>query len=343
MNHFSGSYSPNDVTFLLKPLQVRSGVKGRGSEFLKMEQPPSPDYVRLYQLALARNGARFAGHLRRLAAQVNANVQGPITVVSLARAGAPIGVLLNRVLASAYSRDVCHYSISIIRGRGLDVNAMRHILEHRPDTSIVFVDGWTGNGGIGREIDQTVTEFNQSHGTRVSPALYVAADIAGTASVTASRDDYLLPSAVLNSTVSGLVSRTVLNDEIGPSDFHGCAFYEHLRPHDISQEFIDQMYPVVMAAQEVLPDRAPVNGGDLAQYVTDYLKSRGLPGTNWVKPGVAEAARVLLRKTAHHLVLRDYDHPDTAHLLHLANTSGVSVTQDHALPCLALASVLISD
>ncbi len=39
------------------------------------------------------------------------------------------------------------------------------------------------------------------------------------------REDFLIPSACLNSTVSGLVSRTVLNDDlIGPADFHGAKF-----------------------------------------------------------------------------------------------------------------------
>ena len=32
------------------------------------------------------------------------------------------------------------------------------------------------------------------------------------------REDYLIPSACLNSTVSGLISRTVLNHSIGPND-----------------------------------------------------------------------------------------------------------------------------
>ena len=43
------------------------------------------------------------------------------------------------------------------------------------------------------------------------------------------REDYLIPSACLNSTVSGLVSRTVFNtDHIGPDDFHGAKFYAEL-------------------------------------------------------------------------------------------------------------------
>ena len=43
------------------------------------------------------------------------------------------------------------------------------------------------------------------------------------------RDDFLIASACLNSTVSGLVSRTVLNPKfLGPGDFHGAKFYREL-------------------------------------------------------------------------------------------------------------------
>ena len=45
-------------------------------------------------------------------------------LVSLARAGTPIGILLRRYLRGRYGADIPHYTISIIRGRGIDRNAM---------------------------------------------------------------------------------------------------------------------------------------------------------------------------------------------------------------------------
>ena len=54
------------------------------------------------------------------------------------------------------------------------------------------------------------------------------------------RDDFLIPSACLNSTVSGLVSRTVLNDDlIGPTDYHGAKFYAEHASRDVSAIFLD--------------------------------------------------------------------------------------------------------
>ena len=44
----------------------------------------------------------------------------------------------------------------------------------------------------------------------------------------------------LNCTVSGLVSRTFLRDDIiGTRDFHGAVYYGELADSDLSYEFID--------------------------------------------------------------------------------------------------------
>ena len=54
------------------------------------------------------------------------------------------------------------------------------------------------------------------------------------------REDFLIPSACLNSTVSGLISRTVLRaDLVGPHDFHGAKFYRELAGADVSVDFLD--------------------------------------------------------------------------------------------------------
>ena len=57
----------------------------------------------------------------------------------------------------------------------------------------------------------------------------------------ATTDDYAMPSGILNATVSGLTSRSILNAAIGPDDFHGCVFYAGFAPHDHSRWFLDQV------------------------------------------------------------------------------------------------------
>ena len=132
-------------------------------------------------------------------------------------------------------RQVVHYSLSIIRDRGIDEVALQHILEqgHAPE-SIVFIDGWTGKGVISRELARATSDFNRRHGVAIDSGLYVLSDLAGTAACAASAIDYLIPSGILNATVSGLVSRSVLNESIGAGDFHGCVYYDMFEPYDLS-------------------------------------------------------------------------------------------------------------
>ncbi|HEY0325364.1 MAG TPA: cysteine protease StiP domain-containing protein, partial [Allosphingosinicella sp.] len=124
---FSGSYAPADVTFLLKPAElapvdvatkealIQSGRR-HYSEMLSPESPPGEDYLRLYDEALARNGARLAQDVVDLAGALadRAGDREEVVIASLARAGTPIGVLLRRALLRLGKRST-HYSISIIR------------------------------------------------------------------------------------------------------------------------------------------------------------------------------------------------------------------------------------
>jgi hypothetical protein len=235
---FHGSYKPDDVTFLLKAVDIATtGVaeKERAiqsgeqhySEMLSDEKDPTPEYMQLFDRAVALNGDKLAAHIASLARTIAGRGSRSPVVVSLARAGTPIGVLLHRGLKHM-GLDSTHYCVSIIRDRGVDWAALDYIIARHRDTDIVFVDGWTGKGVISKELAGSVRAFNSERATNIDGTLAVVADLAGAASMAVTSEDYLIPNAVLNSTVSGLVSRTVLNTKyVGPGDFHACAFYAH--------------------------------------------------------------------------------------------------------------------
>lgn len=355
---FSGSYAHGDVTFLLTPVPVRTmsveekerHIQLRGGHYssvLSPERAPERAYLELFESQTAELAPRVAADVYALAQAIEARHEsGPITVVSLARAGTPVGVLVHRTLA-LLGRDSTHYCVSIFRDKGLDANALAYILEKHAAKSVVFVDGWTGKGVVGRTLAASVAEYNREHGCAVNPDLYVLSDIAGTAAVAASRDDYLLPSAILNGTVSGLVSRTVLNEYVGPKDFHGCALLHHLAFADRSQMFVDTIWSAVQAVHAgnaAQPVRGPaVNAKALAMAVQRYLKGHGLTDINLVKPGVGEATRVLLRRAPRLLAVRDVTDPYVKHLLWLAERVQAPVTEDPTLPCRALAVIATPD
>lgn len=356
--NFSGSYAGTDVTFLLKPLPLADFVEDVGekerliqsgrrhySEMLSPERLPSARYEAVFEEACQANGERMARDCLALAGLVAARRQGPVTLVSLARGGTPIGVVLKRLLERVHGRDAIHYSVSIVRDRGIDANALRHILAqgHAPE-SIVFVDGWTGKGVIARELAASIERFNEQHGTAIDSGLHVLSDLAGSAACAASCEDYLIPSSILNATVSGLVSRSVLNDAIGPGDFHGCVLYSDFAPQDRSRAFVDALESRALALAQSAPAMAQgVDTQAAAErsraYIAAALARYGIADVNLVKPGIGEATRVLLRRAPRLLVLRDAQAPATAHLRLLAEEKGVAVEIDPALPYQAVSLI----
>lgn len=331
-----GSYPADDVTFLLTDLSDRpleTGLEAREahlragghySEYLPIEYEPTAEYFAMFEDALARGARRTALGVAVAAERIVALRGRDVLLVSLARAGTPIGVLVRRYLRTAHGLDRPHYSVSIIRDRGLDPVAVRWLQAHHPGLPIQFIDGWTGKGAIQRELDRAAAAAG------LDPRLAVVTDPGWCAAVPGSRDDFLIPSACLNSTVSGLVSRTVLRaDLIGPDDFHGAKEYPELAGRDVSGRFVDTVHACVdddliaearaLAAEPVAP---PTWSGWAA--VTAIGERFGIADPNRIKPGVGESTRVLLRRKPDRLLVRD-EGPDVAHLLQLATERDVPV------------------
>ena len=161
-------------------------------------------------------------------------------LVSLVRAGVPCGVLMRRYAARMLGRDFLHYGVSIIRGKGFDENAIHLILRRHPGQEIVFVDGWTGKGMITTQLEESCRAFNERNGTALRPTLAVLADPAHCCSLYATREDFINPSCCLNSTICGLISRSVHNRSIiGPEDFHGARVYHEFAAIDQTACYLD--------------------------------------------------------------------------------------------------------
>ena len=357
-----GSYARADVGWLLTdlsgvhleaPIEEREEAIQSGeahyAESLPIEFEPGADYLDLFTAALAASSAEVAQAVGVVTEQVLAQRGPGAVLVSLARAGTPVGILMRRWAAFAHDLDVPHYTLSIVRGRGIDLLALRYLAAHHDPKQIVFVDGWTGKGAIADELATAVAwanvELGLVPGQGFSPDLAVLADTAGCVEVFGTRADFLVPSACLNSTVSGLVSRTVLSDAlVGPRRYHGAKFYAHLAGADVSGRFIDavescfdEVASAVQAEVAALAsaDRAPTWTGRRA--VEQISRRYGIDDFNLIKPGVGETTRVLLRRVPWKVLM----HPDAVglgHIRHLASQRGVDVelVPDLAYSCVGL-------
>ena len=146
------------------------------------------------------------------------------------------GVLIKRTLQNQFNISAEHYSISIIRDKGIDTIALNYIIEkHGIESTIIFVDGWTGKGVISQQLVNSIMKYPLS----IQYQFIVLSDIAGVADVSARREDYIIPSCLLNSTISGLISRTLINTN--PNSYHRAKNYEKFRLKDYSLIYVNQI------------------------------------------------------------------------------------------------------
>lgn len=336
---FSGSYDPDDVIFLLKPAQIeptaiaekerliQSGAR-HYSEMLSAESVPDARYLRLYDQALAANGARVRHDVETLARAIADRPQTAqnCVIVSLARAGTPIGILLKRALRRI-GIEAWHYSVSILRGRGIDENALAYIARRHGTANAVFVDGWTGKGAIRGELDRALASGTSGF----APFLAVVADPAGRADLAATFDDYVIPGGLLNGIVSGLVSRSVRNDAlVGPDDFHACLVLSDHAASDRSRIYIDAIERAGAWQPETAPWSAAAAtevraaaGGAIAAIAAEC----GVRDLNRIKPGIAEATRAILRRVPDRIYVQRRGDADVAHIVLLADAAGVPVIE----------------
>ena len=359
--NFSGSYLPSEVTLLLdivsadsvndisptqKEALIQSGQR-HYSDMLTLEKPPSATHEALYNQALMAGKQRMANDVTSLAFSLHqlfhafVSASQPLILVSLVRAGLPIGVLLQKALSDAsasYALASQHYGVSIIRDRGLDPVALQYILQQHPHSPIVFVDGWTGKGAIYGELQRSLAQITDKRqqaqlfhqGDGVIP-LVTLADPAGVAWLSASNDDWLMPASLLNSTVSGLISRTLYRE---PSDgLHQAVYYDKLQPWDRSGEFIQ----TIDALRKQTPLPTPLTGKLLPTFATqsviDDLAARfAISNRNRIKPTIAEATRAILRRDPECVLVNEMaDGQNTALLRHLCEEKNIQLIADASI------------
>ncbi|MGM8908581.1 cysteine protease StiP domain-containing protein [Psychrobacter sp. 1U1] len=354
----SGSYLASDVTVLLdivdketvadvpvsqKEALIQSGQR-HYSDMLTLEQAPTAMHEQLYAQALAQGTNRCATDIAHLAHTLHHTFQHtihdecPLVLVSLVRAGLPVGVLLQRALAdanSSYALSSVHYGVSIIRDRGLDSVALQMILEAYPNSPIVFVDGWTGKGAIYQELAHSLEAFSDPnhpyfasiyHQGKGTIPLLTLADPAGVAWLAASTDDWLIPSGLLNSTVSGLISRSLYTEP--QSGLHRSVFYDNLVEADHSLKFIEQIdnvRRVLTISAQCLPTFTRPRY-QTAELIDKIAADYDITNRNRIKPTIAEATRAILRRDPERILLATAEHPDTVLLRHLCSERHIAIS-----------------
>ena len=293
---FSGTYAKDDVIFLLRndetiPLLTREEKEKKMhdgvhySDLLSKEDEPSSWLIKLYLEALEKNAQRLATESLALAKTILSEKSEPV-LVSLVRAGVPLGCLLRRAM-NFLGRKIPHYGLSIIRDRGID---------QHPQSEIIFIDGWTGKGTIAKELKKALP----------NSFLAVLSDPCGFADISASGEDWLIPFGMLNSIVSGGISRSVWNES--SFGFHRCRFLSPKTEFDQSRSFlnaVEKLFPTTHIKKLNPIDKNERNirqkrSQELLSFIQQKYK---ITNINGIKPGLAEAGRAVLRRTPAYVLL----------------------------------------
>lgn len=330
------TYSEEDVTILLKDISgmveplgtkerealIQSGI--HYSEMLPLEYKPSEKYIEIYNKSLSVFAQSTADAVARVAEDIYKNKGQKVALISLARAGTSIGVLIKRYLRNKYNIEIAHYSISIIRDKGIDRNAMNYILDRHSGMDLQFVDGWVGKGAIFNELVKDLKDY-----PNVDTSLAVLADPARITALCGTHDDILIPSSCLNSTISGLISRTFLRkDIVSERDFHGATFYSELSGEDRTYEFIctiEKCFKYDLNSIEHIIDKSGIDE------VKRLQKTYNINNINLIKPGIGETTRVLLRRVPWKvLIAEDYRNSvEVEHIIQLAKEKEVDIEYCH--------------
>lgn len=333
------SYSNQDVVLLLKdvtglvspqPTRERERLIQAGRhycEMLPIEYIPTKEYMDAYETALEHYGGSTAWAVGQVSRKIMEKKGKNVVLVSLARAGIPVGILIKRFLQFRYNVEVPHYAISIIRGRGIDDCAVRCILKKHKAEQVLFVDGWIGKGAILGELEREAGKY-----PGLSGELAVLADPAHVTDLCGTHEDILIPSSCLNSTVSGLISRTFLRDDIiGENDFHGALYYGEWKDQDLSYEFIESIQSRFQMEDGDETAAALDCGQETASCGTEEVRciaqSFSIDNINLVKPGIGETTRVLLRRVPWKILIgeRWRNDPSLDHIIRLAEERKVPI------------------
>ena len=273
-----------DLSGLIEPLGTKEREKmiqsgSHYSEMLPKEYKPSKEYMETYEEALLLHSKAVAEGVAKLSERIIYKKGHNVVLISLARAGTSIGVLIKRYLKYKYNIDVTHYTISIIRGKGIDHNGMNYILKRHSQESLQFIDGWTGKGAINKELQKELKLY-----PKITTELGVVADPAYITELCGTHKDLLIPSSCLNATVSGLLSRTFHSNNL------------------ISKDEIKE--------------------------VEKIKKEFRISDINFIKPGIGETTRVLLRRLPWKILVNSLnDDKNLGHIYRLAKEKNIEIIQ----------------
>lgn len=360
------TYSPEDAILLIdevknftftdvkkKETLIQSG-KAHYSSMLSKEALPTEMQMEVFHASLERYKDKIADGVMYLAKEFEIKRKelgyDEIVIVSLIRAGLPLGANIQRYLRKEGVKSV-HYGISIIRDKGIDAVAMKAIMREHPNAFITFVDGWIGKGAITRQLKKSCQQLG------LQCYLYTLSDPTNDLTNDAPySQDWLIPFGILGSVVSGLLSRTIYQET---PRLHGAIYYDTLeyKATDVTAYYLDVIEQAIKERKEQFnawygSENKPVKvlqgndepigvvprytEGNILSLCRFIMEHHNVAKINNIKPSIAEATRAVLRRVPEKVLVANKQDPDVALLLDLCKRNDVVVEEFNTTPYRAI-------
>ena len=143
---------------------------------------------------------------------------------------------------------------------------------------------------------------------------------------------------MLNATISGLISRTLINNN--PNDYHQAKFYENFKEKDISLKYVNKISEYISknSRQFNLNDVVFFKNSHKEKYAKfiHYMIGRyNISNSNYFKPGLGETTRMLIRRNPDFIIINENYMSSLDHILLLCKIKDVKifVQNDMPIPC----------
>ena len=179
-------------------------------------------------------------------------------------------------------------------------------------------------------IFKSIDIFNTENKTNIDNSLAVISDPAKLCKVCGTREDFGIATCCLNSTVSGLISRTIHNEKyIGKDEFHGAKTLYYLKDEDYSQYFIDkidnELKKISIKYEDLVLES--IDKEYSMKIISKIRELYDVNNINNIKLSVGESARVLLRRDPRVVLVKNKSDKNIEHILKLAEEKGVRVIE----------------
>ncbi|MGL4876187.1 MAG: cysteine protease StiP domain-containing protein, partial [Clostridium sp.] len=163
---------------------------------------------------------------------------------------------------------------------------------------------------------------------KIESDLAVLVDPAKLCRIYGTREDFGLATSCLNSTVSGLISRTIYNKKyVNKDDFHGAKYLNYLEDMDVSNYFIEKIENEFKNISKIEYDLKEINedyARDITLKIKEVFKVKDI---NKIKLSVGETARVLLRRNPRVILVKDLNDKNIKHIIKLAEERKVKIEE----------------